>query len=94
MNWFKRHLNWTWVIFFTLTVILAFSVVIYTGVAVFFWIVYLLGTIFVGMWVLKYKNRTYGWLFPTCFLPWIPLVLHKKLFPLLFFRPVGKVYKE
>jgi len=29
MNWFKRHLNWTWVIFYTLTLCLAYSLILY-----------------------------------------------------------------
>ena len=29
-NWFKQHLNWTWVMFYLLTIILAFSVVVPT----------------------------------------------------------------
>lgn len=30
MNWIKRHLNWTWVIFYTLTLCLAYSLLVYT----------------------------------------------------------------
>ena len=46
---------------------------------VWFWPVYLTGTILISRWVLKQKNRSLHWLWLTLFLlPITPIILAKK----------------
>jgi hypothetical protein len=78
-SWFKKHLNWTWVIS-ALICILSFSII--WG----FWIRYPENIGNAALWVLlpahavtlRMKNRS-GWWMPVCFFIWfLPLCLSNK----------------
>ena len=120
-DWFKRHLNLTWLSFYILTLVVACSYVVYivqqpppttmvatpnhydisgqwiegtstyiiddkalearnSDVAIlWFWPIYLIGTILISRWVLNQKNRSLHWLWLTLFfLAITPILLSKK----------------
>lgn len=70
MNWFQRHLNWTWVLVYLLWFVLNASESVVAGlVAAVFWLI-------VSGWVIKQKGRRLWWLL----LSWLfsPLWLSNK----------------
>jgi len=87
MNWFQRHLNWTWVIVvlvgsfviglvFGLVVGLENPYALYTSYGALYWLSYLLSLllwIIISVWVLRRKNRSLWWLlvFLVPFIGWI-----------------------
>jgi len=79
MNWFKKHLNLTWLIVF---LVLAFFVMpdsdepkyVYQGGSAFCWFILLI----VDNWILGQKGRSKLWLILSALLIWFPLVLRNK----------------
>jgi hypothetical protein len=79
MNWFKKHLNLTWLIVF---LILAFFVmpdkdepkITYDGGVLFCYIILFI----TNNWVLGEKGRSKIWLLLSAILIWFPLVLRNK----------------
>ena len=88
MNWFQRHLNWTWflgtvisaIIIGTATGILSAIVDPYgqsaAGILLYLsmYLLILLIGFFLGWWVLYHKNRTLWWFF-ILFVPFIGWIL-------------------
>lgn len=75
MNWFEKHLNWTWVIGFVFITALMITV-LYFGIFAVMPLPAVLWLVF-GMWVLSCKNRSGWWIVPTYIIPFIPLLLKK-----------------
>jgi hypothetical protein len=62
MNWFKRHLNWTFIIFYLLLVFIASIISVYDGFYSF--ACFIIGALvwLLSAWVLKQKMRRMWWL--------------------------------
>jgi type III secretory pathway component EscS len=76
LNWFQRHLNWTWFLFAVVgTFLLSFVIGLIVGLTdpyaryisdeTLYWLIYLIGIaveLILGAWVLRRKARSLWWL--------------------------------
>lgn len=65
MNWFEKHLNWTYVLVYVLIIAVRFLVVAVGGSDLFFGIIYIVGIVFiliVSGWIIQQKGRSLWWL--------------------------------
>ena len=72
MNWFQRHLNWTWVLCLLLTFVVAFVTGFLMAIVdpnvsedvadVVGWIIYLVVMLPVSGWIIKQKGRSLWWI--------------------------------
>ena len=82
MNWFRRHLNWTWVFLLVLVGIINRTLleVISEEAAILVWIISIVGAFLLTLWLLKQKHRNwtyaflifvpFGWVFILRFENW------------------------
>lgn len=65
MSWFKRHLNWTWL----LMVVIVFNTVWFSSPIPY--VIAILSYYAVSMWVLHRKGRGNGWVIVPVFIPFL-----------------------
>jgi hypothetical protein len=73
MNWFKRHLNLTWVLVTVLSFGMGYYLSIYGKIGI---VIFAGGTLAVSAWVLYRKGRSMAWLLLGAF--WVILLTNKK----------------
>ena len=77
MNWFKKHLNWTYGFGGGILFVIGLAAAnIPSIVSLLFWVIYAVGLIWLSWWILKEKNRPLwisilspsflGWLYILC----------------------------
>ncbi len=89
MNWFQRHLNWTWFLtvfvgsfviglIFGLIVGLENPYALYASYGSLYWLLYSLDVlllIIISVWVLRRKNQSLWWLLILFLVPFIGLII-------------------